>query len=349
MATPYTAGSYACFLQAKSKYAKTHISPDYIRLAFQNTANPVTEPKTKSKWPVPRQGAGLIQVDKAILSTGHFYPGKLVLGQTGFASSFTKTFKIVNYGSKPETYTLSSEPAASVSGDVLDSPVMTPSKTKIIFNPNRVTVPAGKEVSISAKFIPDLSMKKDGFWIYSGFIRATPSSDSGVELSLPYAGFKGDLKEVPLLDEEGTFLTVGGNNDVRYSTRNVTVRTTLDNEGDYVTLNFRLLRPSPQVIVTVREAGSYKWLGLADKMTFLGRNDNDPTNFFTTSTWDGSLKAINGSATQKTVPSGKYVLVVTFTKQYDMVNNNPLKIIHNFSFSFFKYFISYFLNLYAFI
>ena len=63
MASPHVAGAAALYLQA---HPRTHARD--VRAAFQNSADPAPGPDGSIE-PVVRQGAGLIDVDDAILAT----------------------------------------------------------------------------------------------------------------------------------------------------------------------------------------------------------------------------------------------------------------------------------------
>ncbi|KAF9398043.1 hypothetical protein BGZ76_008235, partial [Entomortierella beljakovae] len=102
MATPYVAGSHAIYMQAKK--AKPH--GDVIRKVFKNTASIKSNFKSKSKTSATKQGAGLINVLNAILTTTSISPDHIDLLDS---VNFKKTVKITlkNEGKKTETYTLS--------------------------------------------------------------------------------------------------------------------------------------------------------------------------------------------------------------------------------------------------
>ena len=78
MASPHVAGSAALYLQAHPG-----ATAEQIRTALQNTARPIsfTPADLERLESTFRQGAGMIQVDKAITSATSVTPSKLSLGE----------------------------------------------------------------------------------------------------------------------------------------------------------------------------------------------------------------------------------------------------------------------------
>lgn len=87
MATPFTAGAAALILQSKGKGAKTGLA---VRDLLQTTASPVLSESTEGSilQTATQQGAGLIQVDRAVHTTTRVTPAQLLLNDTAnFQSS----------------------------------------------------------------------------------------------------------------------------------------------------------------------------------------------------------------------------------------------------------------------
>ncbi|KAG0304335.1 hypothetical protein BGZ98_005638 [Dissophora globulifera] len=78
MATPYVTGSHALYIQAKH----TKRRGDEIRAVFKNTATRTTNVGSKTLSSVARQGAGLINVLNAILTTASISPDHIDLLDT---------------------------------------------------------------------------------------------------------------------------------------------------------------------------------------------------------------------------------------------------------------------------
>ncbi|EPQ55564.1 subtilisin-like protease [Gloeophyllum trabeum ATCC 11539] len=208
MATPFTAGSAALILQAKGKsVAKS------IRNLFQTTASAVASSKTDGDplQTVSQQGAGLIQVDRAIGTTTVVSPGQLTLNDTAHFEGF-KTFNIQNTGSKAVTYKISHVPAgtaASVqSGSIFaaDGPVpLTADYAQVTFSLNKVTVLPGVSVPILVWFKPPQGVDASTYPVYSGFIEI---AGLGETLRVAYLGVAASLKDKAVVDNTDEYFGV---------------------------------------------------------------------------------------------------------------------------------------------
>ena len=80
MASPHVAGAAALLLQAKP-----NTNPGSVRTIFQNSADPAPwwgNPALGFLDNVHRQGAGMLDVDDAILAETEVSPSKLALGES---------------------------------------------------------------------------------------------------------------------------------------------------------------------------------------------------------------------------------------------------------------------------
>ncbi|KAF9915616.1 hypothetical protein BGZ65_000683, partial [Modicella reniformis] len=110
MATPYIAGSYALYMQAKGiKSRDVNMQPnkprsDDIRQVLKNTAKRSSNINSKTLASVAKQGAGLVNVLNAIETTTSITPDHIDLLDS---DHFHKTVKISikNNGRHTETYT----------------------------------------------------------------------------------------------------------------------------------------------------------------------------------------------------------------------------------------------------
>src|SRR5262245_66132539 len=108
MSSPHVAGAVALLLEARP-----HTSSQAVNTILQNSAVP-------AKWfgnpglglldNVHRQGAGMLRIDRAILSTSQITPGKLSLGESQ-AGPAVQTITIENNSGGALTYALSHAPA----------------------------------------------------------------------------------------------------------------------------------------------------------------------------------------------------------------------------------------------
>lgn len=190
MSSPHVAGAVALLLQAKPK-----TSPQLVRDILQNSAVPALwslGPSYGLLDNVHRQGAGMIQIDKAILATTMITPGKISAGE-GAAGPYTQKLTITNKATAAVTYDLSYENAISTGGTI--TPSFYGSDAEVTFNVNSIKVPAGGTATVNAKIYP-ASGPADGQ--YGGYIVFTPQG-GGQVYSVPFAGFVGDYQGIQVL------------------------------------------------------------------------------------------------------------------------------------------------------
>ncbi|KAF9399948.1 hypothetical protein BGZ94_005575, partial [Podila epigama] len=211
MATPYVAGAHAIYMQAKKAKARG----DEIRKVFKNTATIATNFGSKTKASAAKQGAGLINVLRAITTTTSITPDHIDLLDT---KNFRKSVKVTlkNNGKRTETYTLSHIPADALNSypDAkkswpLPTPLIEADYATVSFSQSKVKIPAGKSVKITLNFKEPKAGKASQFPLYSGYVLATPSSKGGVAVSVPYTGIKGDISKVPIMDTDLDFPFMG--------------------------------------------------------------------------------------------------------------------------------------------
>ena len=111
MASPHVAGAVALYLQAHPG-----TSPLDVRIALQNSADPVAFTSTSFADSTARQGAGLLDIPGAISAKSVITPSKVAFGQV-LGSSANATITIRNNGTAAETYTLSSIGAVTPTPD----------------------------------------------------------------------------------------------------------------------------------------------------------------------------------------------------------------------------------------
>jgi minor extracellular serine protease Vpr len=188
MASPHVAGAAALYLQAHPRTRARN-----VRTAFQNSADPVAR-QDGSVEPVVRQGAGLIDVDDAILATTQITPAKLSLGDDGSAASHRLTIR--NRGRSAVTYALSTAGAPALAGRDILAEHMEAGPSTVAFSRTSITVPRHGRARVDVRITPDASLSEGA--VYGGYLVFTPS-DGGPPLRVPYAGYKGDYRAVPAL------------------------------------------------------------------------------------------------------------------------------------------------------
>jgi minor extracellular serine protease Vpr len=192
MASPHVAGTAALLLQANPK-----LNAQSVRTILQNTAEPKNwqgNPALGYLDQVHRQGAGMVQIDDAILATAKVEPGKLSLGESE-AGPTTRTLTIENKGATAVTYDLQHVPALSTNANEFAPGALT-GFAAVAFDVPSVTVPAGGKATVTVTITANAGLAERS--LYGGYIVFAPQG-GGQKLRVPYAGMKGDYQSVPIL------------------------------------------------------------------------------------------------------------------------------------------------------
>jgi minor extracellular serine protease Vpr len=308
MSSPHVAGTAALLLEARP-----NTSSQAVRGILQNSASP------KLWWGNPglgfldnvhRQGAGMVQIDKAILSTTKVEPGKLELGESE-AGPATRTLQIENNSSQAVTYNLSHAPALSTGGSTF-SPSFFTGFASVAFSSASVTVPAGGSASVDVTVTanPGLADRSQ----YGGYIVLT--EPDGSISRVPYAGFKGDYQSITVLNPtpfgfpwlaslEGGFY-INQPDGATFSMVDEDIPYLLVHLGHQV----RKLR------MTVEDAHTGRNWHRAYDLNYVGRNST-ATAFFAFA-WDGITTRGNRDVV---VPDGDYVIKLEIQKALGDENN----------------------------
>jgi len=319
MSSPHVAGAAALFLQAHPATKATD-----MRTYLQNSAVPKNwqgDPGLGFLDQVSRQGAGMLQIDKAILATAGVTPGKLALGESQSGPA-TRTLTITNGGSSPVTYTLSSVEALSVANTF--SPAAYGSDATVAFSAPTVTVPPGKSANVTATITPPTGPDKAQ---YGGYI--VLSGDNGTKLRVPFAGFVGDYQSIQALTPTpygfpwlavlylGNLYQVTGPQDWVYSL--------VGDDVPYFLIHFDHQVQQLQAIIldAKTRAPVHPVFNKFLVDSYLPRNSTS-TGFFAFA-WDGTRMQSNGNHNMtKPVPNGQYVIVIKALK----ANGNPANPAH---------------------
>lgn len=199
MAAPHVAGAVALLLEADPD-----IAPDAVRPRLQNSATPSLwngNPGLGFLDNVHRQGAGLLDIEAAILADVDVVPGKLSLGESQ-SGPRTERLTVTNRGNAAVTLDLT---AVSALATGPKSQVSYPAvsyflgQATVAFSSPTLNVPAGGSATVDVTVtapaalstLPDLSQ-------YGGYVVMT-AQGSGDEYRVPFAGFVGDYQDVPVL------------------------------------------------------------------------------------------------------------------------------------------------------
>jgi hypothetical protein len=207
MATPFTAGVVALYLQAKGK----GISPKVINAALSGTASPVVfnDGGSDSAFltSVAQQGGGLVDAYKMVHGTIAMTEANLAFNDT--ANHIKKAeFFVQNNGKTTETFTLTHVPAANAYAfDAADTTLVAtfppPLDTKyasIKLSDTTVTIKPGEKKSVKVSATPDPSLDASLVPFYSGFINITGGGDS---ISIPYGGAATTMKNIEIIAGDG--------------------------------------------------------------------------------------------------------------------------------------------------
>ena len=334
MASPHVAGAAALYLQAHPS-----ASPQDIKTALQNSADPVQYPTTALlRDAAHRQGAGLVDIDDAIRATTSITPSELSVGEGTTARTFTFTIK--NAGPTAVTYMLSHVASVTIAGSTF-APGAFGAAAVVSFAPTSVEVPAGGTATFDATINPAALATAGGGLllrgVYGGSIVAT---GGGATYRVPYAGFIGDYQTIQVLAPGGCALSpvpgifkLGGSTLCAAATA-TTPAVTLDvpvtrqpdgavflveEREDRPVILFHLAHQSRRIEFRAFEQASGRsyLAGFAD---YVIRNPTNGASLvnggFFTFTWDGKQLFTNaaGKVHRKEVPEGAYKLQLVVTK-----------------------------------
>lgn len=310
MSAPHVAGAAALLLQAAPG-----TDTRQVRTMLQNTASP------KPWWGNPalgfldnvhRQGAGMLQIDKAIAATSAVSPGKLSLGE-GEAGASSHNLQIVNNNRHAVTYTLGHVNALSTGFNSF-TPSFFVSDAQVRFNRDSVRIP-GKGKAIVRATVEPATTPEGG--LYGGYITITPDDGSDV-LRVPYAGYIGDYQARQVLVPTGNGFPwlarlTGGTyfNQPGGATYSLA-------DGDIPYFLVHLDHPVRLMKLEVFDADSGKWWYSAYESEYLPRNST-ATGFFAF-TWDGNTTQGKGGNVF-VVPDGNYVVKLSVLKALGDMSN----------------------------
>lgn len=330
MASPHVAGAVALLLEA-APGTDSHA----VRGILQNSADPKNwfgNPGLGFLDNVHRQGAGMLDIDDAILATTRVTPGKLSLGESE-AGPATRTLTIENDGATAVTYDLSHAPALSTGPNTF-VPAFFTGFAAVAFSTPSVTVPAGGSATVDVTITANTALADRS--MYGGYIVFTPQGE-GQTYRVPYAGFKGDYQSIQVLTPTSAgFPRVG---------RATTCIRVVDGEcigGSYTlppagfVYTLTDIFNMPAILLHMDHQARALEMAIYDAASgqpvhpvfykfvdteFLPRNST-ATGFFAY-TWDGTRLHSNGQKWEKTkpVPDGDYIIQVRLLKALGDANN----------------------------
>jgi minor extracellular serine protease Vpr len=324
MASPHVAGAAALYLQAHR-----HARARDVRAALQNSADPVAA-RSGGAEPVVRQGAGLVDVDDAILATTTITPSKLSLRD---APAAHRDVTIANRSRRTVTYALSTVDAPAVAGRDIFTEHTEAGAATVAFTRHRrpitsVIVPAHGRVTIDVRIAPHPGLSEGA--VYGGYLVATPG-DGSPALRVVYGGYKGDYAAVPALTPttqgypwlaRQTGVTLDGLAKIRrtYARQDAGAVFTLAprqfgprSGADVPIALVHLNNFARRIRVDVVRPGSRHSLGEAYRRDYVARNGvenllSQPWSLITELPFDGTVRR---GHRQLPLPDGDYQLAVT--------------------------------------
>ncbi|KAF9182448.1 hypothetical protein BGZ50_004914 [Haplosporangium sp. Z 11] len=344
MASPYIAGAHALYMQSKKSKPKG----DVIRQALKNTATIGKMAGRKTYASTVKQGAGLVNVLNAVLATTTLSPDHIDLLDT---NHLQKTVKITirNDGKHTETYRLN-----HIAADALNSyhknnsfPLTTPTiadyHATVSFSPSKVKIRPGKSAQVTLRFKEPKKGNAAEFPIYSGYIEAIPKSHGGIPVHVPYAGVKGDIAKVPMLDVDSGFPAVLAENDGKL--RDIPEGFTFDLVNDRPVVVIRLGSHTPDFSIRILDSKTKAFLGFVSSPNagpafgWVGRDrdKNDSGNIaFKPWFWTGEVfQQADLTKPPVQLPGGEYDIVVAaqrklsfgkYPEDYEVFNLGSIRI-----------------------
>lgn len=334
MSAPHVAGAAALMLEAEPD-----LSVEQVRIRLQNSSVPTdlsVAPGNGYTEPVHHVGAGLIQIDDAILADVYIDPGMIQLGQQLSGATTTQKVVLTNLTGTDHTYTISHTAAVSTQGTPNDWDYYLDEAE--VSHPAQVTVPAGDDVTVEVSITspPAVAM-------FGGYLTFTDVTDEENDYVLPYGGYSGDFQDIEVLadqvDADGNVVRelpslgkvatceivyrhdcVDPNGTFAYAGAGTTY-TMVGADVPVVLIHFEV-QPRSMVwnVYQANADGSQGQLvGTVKSEDYLDRAST--RNGVSAYTWDGRVD--NGTGKMVEVPEGAYMIEVVVTKSRAWNDERP--------------------------
>lgn len=331
MSSPHVAGAVALYLQKHPD-----ATPAQVKTALQNSADPANffQGAANSGFidSVHKQGAGMLDIDDAILATTSITPSEISVGEGTAAKSFELT--ITNSGNADVSYTIAHQPALSTVGTFPPVTLSTTAAT-VTFSPaSPIVVAAGQSTTVTVTITPPASSSINR--VYGGYVRI-----SGDRIyRVPYAGLRGDYQAIQVLAPGGcqavpfpAIFREGGETvcvpatptvpatrlDVAYTPQPEGATFNVEERADRPWIFYHRAHQSRSLEIRAINQTTGEWY-LLSTQDYLGRNAANGTSAATGSfsgyRWDGKSieRTGGGKVNRRAVPVGSYKLHITVTK-----------------------------------
>lgn len=210
MATPFVAGSAALILQTRGRNANVARS---ARSLLESTSQRVPSSKTDEDplQTLTQQGAGLVNVFKAVHAETIVSPTELIVNDTAHARP-KQGFTVQNTGKTSKKYALSHVPAGTAltvqTGSIIAAlgPVpLSNASAKVSVQPSSFTLRPGASQSVVATISGPTGLDESTFPVYSGWIEISDGTDS---FHVTYLGLVGSLIDKQVIDNTDVFFGV---------------------------------------------------------------------------------------------------------------------------------------------
>lgn len=278
MSTPFVSGAEAIFYQSLKDRNINLQGKDKVMLAkqmFMNTAEPLISNVDNVYYSPRRQGAGLIQLDRAIknmttLTNASNDSASLSLKNISNTKEFK--LKLKNYSSEDVTYITKQEKLYT---EYLDKDKYIHEKeingARITFDAAKVTVPANSEVYLTGRLTIDEGALENNNFV-EGFITLKSEDTKKCDLSMPVLAFYGDyskesIVDIPsyyknslrldytAIDDEKTLETIGyeldNKGNIKINPDNIAFSPNGDEVRDSIMLNAYFLRAAKEYYIQI--------------------------------------------------------------------------------------------------
>ncbi|WP_369350372.1 S8 family serine peptidase [Streptococcus hillyeri] len=220
MATPHVTAVMNLLLKhVETKFAHLNLTPEkrleLAKALLMSTANPIKNVKAGTFISPRQQGAGALDLSKVVKSdtyvTGNGQQTKIHLNDV--ATTFEIPVMVHNLGDTPKTFdyhaTVMSDQVSDKAFTLSPQHVLDTAKQRVIVAPRSSQLVTLK-VDVSSADQKLQAEMPNGYFL-DGFVQFKAVDAQGVDMSIPFVGFRGNFADLPAAEEaiynrlEGTF------------------------------------------------------------------------------------------------------------------------------------------------